>query len=148
MDCLSAVISTETMAVCLSQLSYVAAMNGLLRLSLLPLWLATLEFCRARPDLRSAALKGCIAIRKAFCTKETFIQVPPPPLSAALFSFSTERVQQLFRQADTQAKSVSFLLGCNEAIKRKSTSSQSRCPGCQTIGESHSGDMEMLWRGE
>ena len=21
-------------------------------------------------------------------------------------------------------------------------------PGCQSIGESHSGDMEMLWRGE
>ena len=59
LDCLSAVLATLTMAVSLSQLPYAAAMNGLLKLSLRPLWHATLKFFKARLDLLRATLKGC-----------------------------------------------------------------------------------------
>ena len=82
---------------------------------------ATLKFFKARMDLCRAALES---YNKEGIWYKIFLY--RFPLSVTLFD--TELVEQLFQQAATQARSISFLLGFSKGIKRKSTSLQSHHP--------------------
>ena len=94
-----------------------APFSAALKATLQPLWTAFCLFAAKRIDLRERALKGCDMENQLI--KKV---VEANPLSEDLFD--VDAVEEIFAQAERQAKSVASLLGFRTQFKRKRSSSR------------------------
>ena len=95
-------------------------LSAALKATLQPLWTAFCLFSTKRIHLRERALKGCF--RESQLVQKL---VESNPLSETLFD--QEVVDEVFQQAEHQAKSIASLLTFKPPFKRKR--STSRCEG-------------------